>query len=46
MHFYSRYRNFDSFKKCRVIFANNNCFECVFFDKACDVFSFENVCEY
>ena len=46
MHFYSRYRNFNSFKKCRVIFIDNNYSKCVFFEKACDVFSFENAYKY
>ena len=46
MHFCSRYRNFNSLKEYRIIFANNNWFKCVFFNNICDVFVFENVYEY
>ena len=46
MHSCFRYRNFNSPKECRVISANDNCSKCVFFDKACDVFFFENAYEY
>ena len=46
MHFYFRYRNFNSSKECRIIFINNNCFECVFSDKSYNVFIFNNIREY
>ena len=46
MYFYSHYRNCDLLKKCFIMFANNNYLKCVSFDKSCDVFFFENVCEY
>ena len=43
---YSRYRNSDPPKKCRIISADNNCFEYISFDKLYNVFSFENVYKY
>ena len=46
IHPCSRYRNFNSSKKYRVISANNNCFECVFFNKMYDIFTFKNVYKY
>ena len=46
MHLYSRYRNSNPLKKCHVIFADDNCFECVFSEKTCDIFLFKNAYEY
>ena len=46
MHPCSRCHNFNSLKKYYIISANNNCFECVFFDKTCDVFISKNVYKY
>ena len=46
MYSYFRYRNSNSLKKCRVIFADNNYFKCVFINKSCDMLVFESVYKY